>query len=137
MQLCNDTITVFCKRINGDTGYDEYTGTIITGVSWFGTVKVTVDASGGLKSADVFTVRIPVDADFGGKYYVSPQSYAQADPDNAFTLQNGGIIIRGAVTLVNPRPAEIFASADDTFTIMGITDNRRAYHAPHWKVVGA
>lgn len=119
------------------TGYDVYVGTVITGVSWYSTVKTTVDSSGGLKAADMFTVRIPLDADFGGKSYVPPREYPAADPAAAFTLRSGDIIIKGAVTLNNPRPADILASSTEAFTIMGVTDNRRAPNAQHWKVTGA
>lgn len=123
--------------MDADTGYDAYHGTVITGISWYGATKTAVDSSGGLKAADVFTVRIPLDADFGGKNYVNPKEYPSADPDAVFTLRSGDIIIKGAVTLNNPRPADILASSTEAFTIMGVTDNRRAPNAQHWKVTGA
>lgn len=134
MHLCNETITVFNAQLDETDGYDVYTGTVITGASWHCGIKSTVDTS-GLKAANEFTVRIPEDADFSGKAYADPLTYAGGDPDNLFTLQNGDVIVKGEVTETNPKPADLLKKYE-SFTVLGVTDNRRA-QAPHWKVVGA
>lgn len=136
MNLCNDTITVFNARLNPDTDSDEYIATVISGVSWFCENVSSVDSS-GLKAANKFTIRIPVTADFGGKTYKAPLDYANAaDVSGLFTLRNGDIVVRGAVTAQGLRPAVLHKNYE-AFTILGVTDNRRAPNAPHWKVVGA
>ena len=90
MNLCNETITVFNAKLNTGTGDDDYNGTVIDGVSWFCEIVSTVDQ--GLKAANKFTIRIPEDADFGGKTYVSPLDYADAsDVSSLFTLKNGTV----------------------------------------------
>lgn len=135
MKLCDETITVFNSRLNTETDNDDYIGTVITGVSWFCEIVSTVDE--GLKAANKFTIRIPTNADFGGKTYVSPLDYAGAeDVDGLFTLKNGDIIVRGAVTTTGLRPAALHKNYE-VFTVLGVTDDRRARHEPHWKVVGA
>ena len=135
MKLCDETITVFNSRLNTTTDNDDYIGTVITGVSWFCEIVSTVDE--GLKAANKFTIRIPTSADFGGKAYASPLDYAAAeDVSGLFTLKNGDIIVRGAVTATGLRPAALHKNYE-AFTVLGVTDDRRARHEPHWKVVGA
>lgn len=136
MNLCNDTITVFNAKLNPSTGTDDYVPTVITGVSWFCETASTVD-SAGLKAANRITVRIPKTANFGGKAYVAPNVYAVAEEvSGLFTLRHGDVIVRGAVTDASLRPAALHKRYE-AMTILGVTDNRRARNAPHWKVVGA
>lgn len=136
MNLCGDVITVFNAKLNPDTGSDDYLATVISGVSWFCEIVSNVDSS-GLKSANKFTIRIPETADFSGKAYTAPREYAgAADVGRLFTLQNGDIIVRGAVEDPAARPA-VLHKQYEAFTVLGVTDSRRARNAPHWKVVGA
>lgn len=134
MHLCNETITVFNAKLDETDGYDIYTGTVINSASWHCDIKSTVDNS-GLKAGYLFTIRIPTDADFSGKAYADPLTYAGGDPDNLFTLQNGDVIVKGEVTETGLKPADLHKNYE-AFTVLSVTDNRRA-KAPHWKVVGA
>ena len=136
MRLCNETITVVNSRHNPETDRDEYTGTVIKGVSWHCEIASTVDGS-GLKSANKFSIRIPTDADFNGRTYVDPITYSTGDnSDMIFTLKNGDLIVRGAVTTAITKPAELKQNYPEIVTILGVTDNRRAPNSPHWRVVG-
>lgn len=138
MKLCNDTLTLFNGRLDKEQDCTVYEKTVISGISWYGTAK-TVVGDTGLKSANQFTIRIPLNADFGGKAYSDPKTYAKAeDVSGLFTLRQGDTIVKGAVpdTITNPTQAHK-AYPDASFTIMGVTDNRRAPNAKHWKVVGA
>lgn len=133
--MCNDTITVFNAKLNPTTGNDDYYGTVISGVSWYCKIKSAVDD--GLKAANEFTVRIPENADFGSKSYVSPLDFAQAeDISGLFTLKNGDIVVHGAVTTTGLRPAALHKDYE-AFTVLGVTDDRRAPHAPQWVVIGS
>lgn len=135
MNLCNETITVFNAKLNPDTGNDDYNATIIIGVSWFCEIVSNVDSS-GLKAANRFTIRIPETADFDDKKYISPRGYAASeDISGLFTIQSGDIIVRGAVREPNLRPT-VLHKTYETFTVLGVTDNRRARNGAHWKVVG-
>lgn len=136
MRLCNETITVFNSQFSPELDRDVYTGTVIAGVSWFCEIASAVIQS-GLKSADKFTIRIPDNADFGGKSYVDPVAYKTSDPATVFTLKNGDIIVKGAVETTGMTPAALQKQSVDFVTVLGVTDNRRAPNAPHWKVVGA
>lgn len=136
MKLCNDTITIINAQIDAKTGYDVYHATVITGASWFCEIASSVDSS-GLKAADKFTIRIPVNADFSGKSYVDPVDYVMADPASVFTLRNGDTIVRGRVADTDDlKPAALHMAHAEVATILGVTDNRRAPNAKHWKVVG-
>ena len=135
MKQCDDTITLFNVKYDSDSGLDGYNATVITGVSWFCETVSSVDK--GLNAANKFTIRIPETANFGGRTYAAPAEYASAeDASGLFTLHNGDIIVHGAVTETAPRPAALHKKYE-AFTVLGVTDNRRARNAPHWKVVGA
>lgn len=134
MNLCNETITVFNKRV--ENREFAYYPTVISGVSWWGHVNTNVGDK-GLVAANSITIRIPVDADFGGKSYVDSKTYEVSPSDSVFTLANGDIIIKGAVVVAPMRPAELKAAFPDYVTVLGVTDNRRAPNAPHFRVVGS
>ena len=122
MKLCNDTITVFNARVDPDAGGNVWTPTVITGASWYMTDASTVDASkGGLVAASKVIARIPEDA--------APEG---------FGLKAGDIIVKGdASATESPAPAKLKkAWGADCMTVLGVTDNRRAPKAPHWRVTG-
>ena len=136
MRLCNDTITVFNRKLDVENGWDVYIPTVISGVSWYGAVVTNVGDK-GLNAAHQYTLRIPVDADFGGKTYVDPKTYkGETIVAGLFTFENGDKIVKGQVdeTLT---PAQLEETYHDCITILGVTDNRRAPNAPHFKVVGS
>lgn len=138
MKLCEDTLTLFNSRFDTDTDLTVYEKTVISGISWYGMVKTAVGDT-GLKSANQFTIRIPIGADFGGKSYCDPRSYTGADDvSGLFTLRQGDVIVKGSVPDTITTPAQACKAYPDTsFTIQGVTDNRRVPNAKHWRVVGA
>ena len=120
MKLCDDVITVFTARVDPELGDDVWTPTVIKGASWYATDASTVDASkGGLVAANKVTVRIPAN--------VFPEG---------LELKNGDVIVKGdASATANPTPTKLKAAYADCVTVLGVTDNRRAPNAPHWRVV--
>ena len=152
MKLCNDTITVFNARVDSTTGGNVWMPTVITGASWYMTDASTVDTSkGGLVAANKATIRIPEDANTGGKAYTDPVSYkASTSVSGLWTLQNGDIIVKGSVPAsetvtnngvsstvpINWTPAKLKKAYADCVTVLGVTDNRRAPNAPHWRITG-
>ena len=138
MKLCNDTITVFNARVDPEVGGNAWIPTVIAGASWYLTDAATVDASkGGLVAANKATIRIPVDADTGGKAYADPVSYAKAeDVSGLWTLKGGDIIVRAALEGTDWTPAELKATYSECVTVLAVTDNRRAPNAKHWRVTG-
>lgn len=136
MKLCNDTITVFNKRFDTANRWNDYVPTIISGVSWFSRMKSSV-GDNGLRAANEFIVRIPDNADFGGKTYVDEATYKQETiVSGVFTLAEGDIVVKGAIDYTVD-PETIQENHADCFTILSVTDNRRAPNAKHFRVVGA
>lgn len=138
MKLCNDTLTLFNARYDKTQDCTVWEKTVITGISWYSTIKTTVGDT-GIKSANAFIIRIPLDADFDDKAYTDPASYTGAESvSGLFTLKQGDVIVKGSVPDTITTPAQAHKAYPDTaFTIQGVTDNRRALNAKHWKVVGA
>ena len=135
MKMTDETITVFNTVLDDLTGYDTFVPTVISGVSWYSHIESVVTDQ-GLKAANKVTIRIPVDADFGGKDYVEPVGYTGANTASAFTLKNGDFIVKGAETDALT-PAQARDKYGEIVTILGVTDNRRAPKGKHWRVTGA
>lgn len=129
MKLCNEVITIFNARCTD--GDDVYYPTTINGASWFETQAETVDPKGGLVMANKVIVRIP-----NTDGYVDPIAYKSA-ADGNWTLQGGTIIVKGEATGTSWTPASLKATFAECMTVLGVTDNRHAPNAPHFKVVGA
>lgn len=120
MKLCNEIVTVFNAHVDPDVGGNVWTPTVITGASWWATDASTVDTGkGGLVAVNKVIARIPEES-------------APAD----LTLKDGDLIVKGdASAMQNPTPSKLKdLYGADCATILGITDNRRAPNAPHWRV---
>ena len=136
MKLCNDTITVINRRWDATNGYDAYNLTVIRGASWYHADASAVD-SNGLHATDRFVVRIPTDADTGGKTYADPATYEAAQSASGlWTLKNGDLIVKAEVTTMPETIASLRGSYGEIMTVLSVTDNRRAPNASHFKVVG-
>ena len=145
VKLTNKTILVFNVKNDPVTGYEVYYPTLISGVSVFNETKTSVDKT-GLLAANSYTIRIPKSANFLGKRYVAPMDYADADPNDAFTLQPGDVIIASATASserLHQYANDNSLTMDDIHSIFGnvvqvlnVTDNCGAPRAQHWKVVG-
>lgn len=133
MKLANDTLTIIGSYLDTEEDTTAYTYTVIPGISWYSTIKTSVGDT-GLKSGNLFTIRIPKESGDAVGTYVDPGSYTGAA--GTFTLRQGDVIVRGAVSGMSPAQA-LKANPGSSFRIMGVTDNRRAPNAPHWKVTGA
>ncbi len=138
MKLCSDTITVFNARVDPETGGNVWVPTVIAGAGWYMTDASTVDASkGGLVAANRATIRIPAEADFGGKAYADPVRYASAgDVSGLWTLKGGDIVVKAAVNGADWTPARLKAAYAECVTVLAVTDNRRGPRAAHWRVTG-
>ena len=136
MKLCDDVITVFNARVDPGTRRDVWVPTVIRGVSWFAAEAARADAArGGLAAAGVCVIRIPVEADAGGRDYAAPARYREA-PDGRWTLRGGDVIARGAAPDGDWSPAALRAAGFECATVTGVTDNRRAPRGRHWRVEG-
>ena len=138
MKLCNDTITVFNARVDPEVGGNVWIPTVIVGAGWYLTDAATVDASkGGLVAANKATIRIPAEADTGGKAYADPVSYASAgDVSGLWTLKGGDVVVKAAVNGADWTPARLKAAYAECVTVLAVTDNRRGPRVAHWRVTG-
>lgn len=156
MKLCTETITVFNSKYDNEDGYDVYVGTVIKGASWHCEIASTIDMQ-GLKAANKFVVRIPMNADFSGKSFSDPLTFGKipfispghemhpmivlypnsgfGDISTVFTLKNGDIIVKGEVVESVIRPSDLHKKYE-AFTVLGVSENNRG-RAQHWKVVGS
>ena len=135
MNLATETITVYNPRYDSTVDDNVWYGTVIQGVSWYGSTRDAITEK-GLKASDAYTIRIPMTADAGGSTYVLPPVFAAtADPTNCYTLSEGSVIVRGVAPTTGMTPATLRQSYE-MITILGVTDNRRAPHAPHFRITG-
>ncbi|MBQ8111298.1 MAG: hypothetical protein IJ124_14170 [Clostridia bacterium] len=137
MKLCNEVITVFNARWDAALGDDVYFPTVIRGASWRADQRQSVDARGGLVSADRVTVRIPEGADAGGSAFVDAAAYRNApDASGLWTLTGGTYIVRGEAGPGDWTPGKLREAFADCMCVLGVADNRRAPRARHWRAVG-
>ena len=108
MLACDQTVTLV--KCDGE----DYTLTVIEGVSWFDKVKVALQDK-GLKFANATKVRIPAD-----KVPTVPPVVSD-------------ILVLGTVTGTIEKPADL--AAYRRVTIMAVGDNRRG-RLPHLAVIG-
>lgn len=110
MKLATETITVFHYAYDPKSGYDDWTPTVISGVSLHGDTATTVTDT-GLAAASKYVIRIPT--------------------TDEISVKAGDIIVKGLTEAKNPNDVD----EGDKITVVGVTDNRRG-RAPHWKIVG-
>lgn len=139
MKLATETITIFHDVTNPDTSYNAWTPTIIRGVSFHGDTATTVTDT-GLLAASKFSIRIPVDADTGGRAYVEPHVMDNEDnpgnPETRFTLAIGDVLVKGEETGTDWNPNKLREKYGSIVTVVGVADNRNRPRGKHWKLTG-
>lgn len=136
--ICNAHITIVNRKRDG--GRNEILlPTIIRNVSW----HASHDASGGnsVSSHDAVRVRIPIDADFGGKTYATRIAFdamSIEDAKNHWTLAERDIVVRGEVTEENISQTILAEQFQDMFLINSYSDNTDlgTDRIKHWRVGG-
>lgn len=118
MRLCDDTIAVIRAAHDPGTGKDLWESQTVEGVSWYGDMAVQVDDR-GLKAAPKIVIRIPEESAPAG-----------------FSIKAGDLVARSPAWEDGRVPAPpVLKKTAELVTVLGVTDNRRAPNAPHWKVV--
>lgn len=139
--ITNADITVFNRRYDAEERTERFYPSRIKGVSFYKRRGTSVQNQ-ELSSADVFTVRIPIDADMDGKTYIEAKAYeALSDEEIAgyWTLQTGALIVKGLVDGDEPIPeVDLEQTYSDVIRIVNFTDNtdRATDASKHWRVGG-
>ena len=129
----NADITVYNRLYDPLVKLYRYRRTVIKGVWWHSDNRAAIQA-GGVQAADLYKVRIPAHADFGGAEYVPPWAYTGAD--DTWTLQADDYICRGAMDTEIEKPADLLKqSGRQVFKVTGWADNRFG-GLPHWRIEG-
>lgn len=132
--ITNADITIYNRKYNKETRLDEWHRTVICGVHFYVDNKVAVRES-GLKSADVFKIRIPEDAECE-KLYLSENEYVNAeDTSNSWTLQKDDYVVRGICEAEIEKPADLKEVHMQYCKITSWSDNRFGGQ-PHWRIGG-
>ena len=128
----NADITIYNAVYDPETRLNSYCRTVIRGV-WFYVDNKTEVTTDGLRSADVFKVRIPTHADFGGTEYVPPWEYTGAA--GTWTLKADDYVVRGILENEIEKPADLKKEGRQVFRITSWSDNRFG-GLPHWRIGG-
>ena len=131
--ITNSDITIY-NRISGDsTHYDTWNRTVLHGVHVHVDHKTAV-TDNGLKSAEVYKIRIPTDIPEAGQY-LPPDQYARCDGYGYWTIQNDDQIVLGDCPIEIERPADLKAVFQKHCKVTSWSDNRFGT-APHWRIGG-
>lgn len=116
MRLCSDTVTLRLPYLDDD-GFDAYIDYTLTGVSWY-KVHLSSVSNEGLLSADQIVLRIP--AELPDLVFIPYEAWEELDDKTGYwTLHEGMPVLYEGIES----------------TVISFTDNRRAPHGKHWKVV--
>lgn len=166
MQLANKAILLYNVKNDPETGYEVYCPTLITGVSYFTRTVIGLDKSGMMAGnlhtirvpveADFSGKQYVAPVDFKSSDPSTSYTFAVGDiivasalvedhdivdgDNNRIRTPDGHYLvyeyIRGYADNRNLRPAEIQELFGDIVTVVGVTDNRGARFARHWKLEG-
>lgn len=135
--MTNADLTIYNKRgVNKKTARTVYLKTHIRGVSFY-KKQVTNVSDQGLKSADLYQIRIPLSADTQGKQYIDADKYRELSAEEAekyWTINNGDLFGKGL--LDDFEKESEFLKQQYTGKILSFSDNRRG-NLQHWKIGGA
>lgn len=126
--ITNADITLYHAYLDPVQKKKKYLRTVIRSVHWYTNQKVIV-GDGGLKSADEYKIRIPIES-CGG--YLPPDAFRES-PEGHWTIDNGDWFVRGAL-MVDIDKASDLASYNPG-QVLSWSDNRRG-GLPHIRIGG-
>lgn len=135
MVLTNAMITIYNRKYDKTTGFDTWNRTVIHGVHVYINHKAQLMES-GLKSADIYKIRIPTDVE-NVDQYLPPEEYAKMDnPGDYWTIQNDDHIVLGDCDKEIEKPADLSDIRLRHCKVLSWSDNRFG-GLPHWRIGGA
>lgn len=136
--ITNATLTLFnCRGVNKATARPVYFRTVIKNVNFYTDQQTKIMDGGQIVSADLYKIRIPIDADTQGKQYIDAVAYKKLSDEEAknyWTIENGDLFGRGE--LEDFEKEAQFLKQQYTGKVISYSDNRRG-RTPHWRVGGA
>ena len=133
--ITNADITLYNHYYDKDTRLDKWKKTVIHGVHFYVDHKVSV-GDNGVNSADIYKIRIPVDADIQGEYLSEDDWIARGENVmGRWTLQSDDIVVWGECDLDIERPAQLKEAGKRYCKITSWSDNRFG-GLPHWRIGG-
>lgn len=133
--ITNADITLYNHYYDKSTRLDKWKKTVIRGVHFYVDHKVSV-GDNGLNSADIYKIRIPVDADIQGEYLSEDEWIARGENVmGRWTLQSDDIIVLGECDMNIDRPAQMKEAGRRYCKVTSWSDNRFG-GLPHWRIGG-
>lgn len=133
--LTNADITIYNRKYNKSTRFDEWNKTIIRGVHFYVDNQVAAGEK-GLNSADAYKIRIPEDAECD-KVYIPEDDYMFIDDISGnWTIQESDIIVLGACEIDISKPSDLTERHVRHCKVLSWSDNRFG-GLPHWRIGGA
>lgn len=137
--ITNADITIFNKRYIKAERTEKFVPSVVRGVYLY--FQKAVSGGSDRKRSDSYIIRIPEDADTGGKEYVSQKEYAALDDEvcsGYWTLQPGAIIVRGVAGPKAATETELMKEFQDVITVTNFSDNRScgSKSVRHWRIGG-
>ena len=131
--ITNADVTVY-NRISGDsTHYDTWIRTVLHGVHVHVDHKTAV-TDNGLKSAEVYKIRIPADIPEAGQY-LPPDQFARCGGYGYWTIPHDAPRGLGECQSATDRPAARTAVVQQHCQVTSWSDNRFGT-TPHWRIGG-
>lgn len=132
--IVNTDITIFNRKANPETRKMEYCRTILYGVHWYTDQKTAV-TDHGLKSGDIYKIRIPMKNREG---YIPPVEYAVLPWEKRqdyWTVENGDLFVKGVVNTGITKLSELYAQHHEIGQVYSYSDNRFGLN-PHIRIGG-
>lgn len=105
--ITNSNITIVSKVFDEETREDKYSTKVVENVSWYADFKANIGES-GLKSGDVYKVRIPID------------SYT-----NELKISKGDIVVRGEIEITENDTPKTIMKDREAFIVTSLSINDR------------
>lgn len=104
--ITNANITIVSKVFDEETREDKYSAKVVKNVSWYADFKANIGEN-GLKSGDVYKVRIPI------------------DENSDIKISKGDIVVRGEIEITDSDTPKSIMKDRDAFIVTSFSNNDR------------
>lgn len=132
--ITNSDVTIYNRKYNEGTRLDEWNRTVLKKVHVYVDHKVTVTEK-GLKSADVYKIRVPEDVETPKKYIPSSEYMEKGGEGVYWTISKGDVIAMGNLSTTIEKPSDLSILGVEFCTVSSFSDNRHGM-MPHFRIYG-